>query len=126
VREDELGFTNYSDKNILRKIPKGSFLDMGLFPNELHYFQYHMDDFRCQFYQHFTHKFFVQRLFRQLFSSYMYVEKAAEMTFVQKICTQNVVEIDFRKTFRLKDAFVIEAQTRSEICLNLKKWVIDK
>ncbi len=32
-------------------------------------------------------KFFVQALFRQLFYSYMYVEKAAEMMFVQKICT---------------------------------------
>jgi len=31
--------------------------------------------------------FFIQTLFRQLFSSYMYLEKAAEMTFVQKICT---------------------------------------
>jgi hypothetical protein len=30
----------------------------------------------------------------QLFSSYMYIEKAAESTFVQKICTQNVDEID--------------------------------
>jgi hypothetical protein len=49
VRVDELGFTNYSDKNILRRIPKGSFLDMGLFPNELHYFQYHMDEFRKMF-----------------------------------------------------------------------------
>ena len=64
VRVDELGFTNYSDKNILRKIPKGSFLDMGLFPNELHYFQYHLDE--------------------------------------------------LKKTFRLKDVFIKEAQTRSE------------
>ncbi len=30
--------------------------------------------------------FFVQTLFWQLFCSYMYVEKAAETTFVQKIC----------------------------------------
>ncbi len=30
---------------------------------------------RCQFHQHFTRAFFVQTLFRQLFSSYMYVEK---------------------------------------------------
>jgi hypothetical protein len=34
-----------------------------------------------------VHVFFVQTLFRQLFSSYTYVEKAAEMTFVQKIHT---------------------------------------
>jgi len=30
----------------------------------------------CQFHQHFTYKFFVQKSFRQLFSSYMYVEKS--------------------------------------------------
>ncbi len=37
--------------------------------------------FSCrQFHQHLTRKFFVQMLFRQLFSSYMYVVKAAEMT----------------------------------------------
>jgi hypothetical protein len=33
-------------------------------------------------------------LFWQLFSSYMYVEKAAETTFIQKICMKNVDEID--------------------------------
>ncbi len=33
-------------------------------------------------------------LFRQLFSSYMYVDKAAKMTFLWKIRTQNVDEID--------------------------------
>jgi len=35
-------------------------------------------------------------LFWQLFSSYMYVEKAAKMRLVQKICTYNVDEIDGR------------------------------
>jgi len=30
---------------------------------------------RCQFHQRFTYKFLVRTLFRQLFSSYMYVEK---------------------------------------------------
>jgi len=40
-----------------------------------------------QFHQHFMYKFFVQTSFWQLFSSYMYVEKAAEMMFVQKIRT---------------------------------------
>jgi hypothetical protein len=34
-----------------------------------------------QFHQHFTHEFFVQTSFWQL---YMYVEKAAKMMFVQK------------------------------------------
>jgi len=37
-----------------------------------------------QFHQHFTYEFFVRTLFRQLFSSYMYVEKAAATSFVQK------------------------------------------
>jgi hypothetical protein len=40
---------------------------------------------RCQFHQHFTGVFFVRKSFLQLFSSYMYVVKAAETTFVQKI-----------------------------------------
>ncbi len=49
----------------------------------------------------FTYKFFVQMLFWQLFArtrnvhvTYMYVEKAAETTFVQKTCAFNVDEID--------------------------------
>ncbi len=40
-----------------------------------------------QFHQHFTYEFFVRMLFWQLFSSYMYIEKAAKTTFIQKICT---------------------------------------
>jgi len=51
-------------------------------------------DVRCQFHQHFMRKFFEQTLFWQLFSSCMYVEKAAETMFVQKICTKNVDEIE--------------------------------
>jgi len=35
-------------------------------------------------------------LFRQLFSSYVYVEKADKMTFVRKICMYNIDEIDGR------------------------------
>ncbi len=35
-----------------------------------------------QIHQHFTYKFFVGMLFWQLFSSYVYIEKAAEKTFV--------------------------------------------
>jgi len=38
--------------------------------------------------------FFEQMSFRQLFSSYMYVVKAAETTYVRKICTFNIDEID--------------------------------
>ncbi len=37
--------------------------------------------------------------FWQLFSSYMYVVKAAETTFVQKIHTFNVDKIDYRAQF---------------------------
>jgi len=37
---------------------------------------------------------FCKALFRQLFSGYMYIGKAAEMKCVQKICTFNVDEID--------------------------------
>jgi len=40
-----------------------------------------------QFHQHFAYEFFVQTLFLQLFSSYMYVEKAVETTFIQKMCS---------------------------------------
>jgi len=40
-----------------------------------------------QFHQHFLYKFFVQTLFWQLFSSYMYIEKAVETTFIRNICT---------------------------------------
>ncbi len=47
-----------------------------------------------QFHQHFTYEKFVRALFRQLFSSYMCVEKAAKTMFVRKICTWNVDEID--------------------------------
>ncbi len=39
-----------------------------------------------QFHQHFTYNFFVRTLFQQLFSCYMYLEKAGKMTFVWKIC----------------------------------------
>ncbi len=47
-----------------------------------------------QFHQHFTYKFFVWTLFQQIFSSYMYIEKAAETMFVRKICTWNVDDMD--------------------------------
>jgi hypothetical protein len=41
-------------------------------------------------------EFFVRTLFWQLFSSYMYIVKAAENTFVQKIRKFDVDEIDTR------------------------------
>jgi len=49
----------------------------------------------CQFHQCYTRKFFIRTLFQQLFSSYVYIVKAARTTFVQKICTFNVDEIDY-------------------------------
>jgi len=52
---------------------------------------------RRQFHQHYMREFFVQTLLWQLFSSYMYVVKAAKTMFVQKIRTFNVDEIDTRK-----------------------------
>jgi len=52
--------------------------------------------FRRQFHQRYMREFFIRKLFWQLFSSYVYVVKAAETTFVQKICTFNVDEIDYR------------------------------
>ncbi len=36
--------------------------------------------------------------FWQLFSSYMYILKAAKTMFVRKICTFNVDEIDYRRS----------------------------
>ncbi len=51
---------------------------------------------KCQFHQLYTCTFCVQTLFWQLFSSYMYIEKSAKMTYVRKICTLNVDEIDSR------------------------------
>ncbi len=51
---------------------------------------------RGQFHKHFTHEYFVLTLCWQLFSCYMYIERAAETTFVQKICKYNIDEIDTR------------------------------
>jgi len=50
---------------------------------------------RCQFHQHFYGQIFCTNIVSAAFSSYTYVEKAAETTFVQKICTFNVDEIDY-------------------------------
>jgi len=54
---------------------------------------------KCQFHQRYTREFFVWMLFWQLFSSYMYVVKAAKTTFVQKIRAFNVDEIDYKCQF---------------------------
>ncbi len=52
----------------------------------------------CQFHQHYMCQFFVQTLFWQLFSSYMYVVKAAKTTFIQKTRAYKVDEIDCWKS----------------------------
>jgi hypothetical protein len=49
---------------------------------------------RYQFHQRYPHA-----IFRQLFSSYMKVEKAAKKTFVPKMGAFNVDEIDTRDQF---------------------------
>jgi len=48
------------------------------------FFSPHLAFSSSQFHQHFTDEFFVRTLFWQLFSSYMYVVKAAKTTFGQK------------------------------------------
>ncbi len=48
------------------------------------------------FHQHFAYNFFVRMSFWQLFLCTCNKKKAAEPTFVQKVCTQNVNEIDCR------------------------------
>jgi len=47
-----------------------------------------------QFHQRYKCEFFVRTLFWQLFLSYMYIVKAAEMTFIQKNYAYNIDEID--------------------------------
>ncbi len=52
-----------------------------------------------QFHQRYEHKNFVRKSFWQLFSSYMYIEKAAKMMFVWKICAHYIDEIDIWEHF---------------------------
>jgi hypothetical protein len=53
----------------------------------------------CQFHQHFLSAFFCTNVVLADFSSYMYVEKAAETTFVRKMWAFYVDEIDGRRQF---------------------------
>ncbi len=53
-----------------------------------------LDHFRRQFHQCFLRIFLYKRRFGSFFSSYVYVEKAAKTTFVQKRCAFNIDEID--------------------------------
>jgi hypothetical protein len=41
---------------------------------------------RCQFHQHFNIRIFRTNIVSAAFTTYMQLEKAAEMTFIQKIC----------------------------------------
>jgi len=61
--------------------------------------------------------FFIRTSFWQLFSSYMYVEKAAKTTFIRKICVYKVDEID-----TCSNANVDEIDPTSEI--NQLSWKI--
>jgi len=54
---------------------------------------------RSQFHQCYKREFFVRTLFRQLFSGYMYVVKAAKTTFVWKTCVYTTDEIGCRNQF---------------------------
>jgi hypothetical protein len=48
----------------------------------------------CQFHQHFHVQIFRTKVVSAAFTTNMQLEKAAKTTFVQKICTENVDEID--------------------------------
>ncbi len=48
---------------------------------------------RGQFHQRYAREFFVQKSFQQLFSSYMYLEKAAEKTFVRKFVRKMLMKL---------------------------------
>jgi len=65
-----------------------------------------------QFHQCYSQKFFVWKSSRQLFSSYMYIENAAETMFVRKICVHNIDEIDTCNDTR---AEIVKMMTRSSI-----------
>jgi len=43
-----------------------------------------LSTFRCQFHQHFTHAFFVQKCFTQLFSTYIKLDKSCQKDFCMK------------------------------------------
>jgi len=65
---------------------------------------------RCQFHQRFMHKFFVRKSFRQLFSSYMYVEKAAKTMFIQKMLLKltPTVSTTSKECFTCKIKFTLQ------------------
>ncbi len=60
---------------------------------------------RCQFHQHFTQAFFVQKCFAQLFSSYILALAKGfqeKKHFRTKMCAYNVDEIEQRKAIAWK------------------------
>jgi len=82
--------------------------------------------FNCsQFHQRYMREFFIHTLFQQLFSTYMYVVKAAETTFVQKIFTFNVDKFDtwkkkaFPKKVRLSFVFFFRWKVFFVLCSSL-------
>ncbi len=60
--------------------------------------------------------------FSSIFSSYMYVKKASETTFIQKICTYNVDEIDGRITYKNVTNFILEPNLNLQAEKVLIKW----
>ncbi len=76
---------------------------------------------RCQFHQHYTY----ECCFGSFFYSYVYVEKATETTFVRKIRTYNVDEIDGRS--KVKKLFYKEARLKEyTILIPVQKGYIDE
>jgi len=57
----------------------------------------------CQFHQHFTHTFFVQKSFRQLFSSLFWIWQKYESTFVQKYVRKTLMKLTLDKNCFLND-----------------------
>jgi len=90
--------TNYNFKN-LQRIPYCKYYKFAIFFVLLNLLQITFSIVpkrsNCgQFYQQYTRKFFLRTSFWQLFSSYMYIEKVAKTTFVQRRRAKNVDEID--------------------------------
>jgi hypothetical protein len=69
------------------------------------------------------HAFFVLTMFWQLFSSYMYVVKAAKMTIIRKISTFNVDEIDTCSQLHQHFMQAFFVQNRNEQLFSINAWL---
>ncbi len=70
---------------------------------------------RCQFHQRFTHTFFIQ-------TSFLCLEFGFEQTFVRKICTKNVDEIDQQHNKVVTIFKVLNEQIDSSVS-QIKHWL---